>query len=106
MQPRIEALVDRLLESAAARGEIDLISDFAAAIPVQLIGDMLGIPQDERGPLRGWSLAILGALEPVLSREKFDSGIEAVADFKDYLHKIILAGCEPGTTILRKSSQR
>src|SRR5436190_3731190 len=81
LQPRIEALVDRLLESAAARGEIDLISDFAAAIPVQLIGDMLGIPQDERGPLRGWSLAILGALEPVLSREKFDSGVEAVADF-------------------------
>jgi cytochrome P450 len=37
LQPRIEALVDRLLESAAARGEIDLISDFAAAIPVQLI---------------------------------------------------------------------
>src|SRR5580704_13845667 len=91
LQPRIEALVDRLLESAATRGEIDLISDFAAAIPVQLIGDMLGIPQDERGPLRGWSLAILGALEPVLSPEKFDGGIEAVADFKDYLHEIILS---------------
>jgi cytochrome P450 len=90
LQPRIEALVQRLLESAAARGEIDLISDFAAAIPVQLIGDMLGIPQDERGPLRGWSLAILGALEPVLSREKFDSGVEAVAGFKDYLREIIV----------------
>ncbi len=52
---------------AAERGRIDLIEDFAAAIPVQLIGDMLGIPQDERGPLRDWSLKILGALEPVLS---------------------------------------
>ena len=48
MQPRIEALVDRLLDAAAERGEIDLIADFAAAIPVQLIGDLLGIPQDER----------------------------------------------------------
>ena len=96
LQPRIEALVDRLLESAATRGEIDLISDFAAAIPVQLIGDMLGIPQDERGPLRGWSLAILGALEPVLSREKFDGGAEAVADFKDYLHEIILSRLRTG----------
>ena len=35
LQPRIEALVDRLLEAAAARGEIDLIADFAAAIPVR-----------------------------------------------------------------------
>jgi len=46
LQPRIEALVDRLLDSAAERGKIDLIEDFAAAIPVQLIGDMPGIPQD------------------------------------------------------------
>ena len=89
LQPRIESLVDRLLKTAAERGEIDLIADFAAAIPVQLIGDMLGIPQDERDPLRGWSLAILGALEPVLSREKFDAGVKAVGDFKDYLDAII-----------------
>ena len=89
LQPRIEALVDRLLAAAAERGEIDLIADFAAAIPVALIGDMLGIPPDERAPLRGWSLAILGALEPVLSREKFAAGVTAVADFKDYLSTII-----------------
>ena len=89
LQTRIEDLVDRLLEAAAERGEIDLIADFAAAIPIQLIGDMLGIPQGEREPLRGWSLAILGALEPVLSREQFDTGVRAVAEFKDYLSDII-----------------
>jgi cytochrome P450 len=89
LQDRIEKLVDRLLEEAAAKGEIDLITDFAAAIPVALIGDMLGIPQDEREPLRGWSLAILGALEPVLSKQQFDTGSAAVADFKDYLNDII-----------------
>jgi cytochrome P450 len=37
LQARIEILVDRLLEAAAERGEIDLIADFAAAIPIQLI---------------------------------------------------------------------
>jgi cytochrome P450 len=90
LQERIEDLVDHLLHDAAARGgEIDLISDFAAAIPVQLIGDMLGIPQDERGPLRRWSLAILGALEPVLNRQQFDTGVAAVAEFKNYLNDII-----------------
>src|SRR5580700_7127547 len=89
LQTRIEGLVDRLLEAAAERGEIDLIADFAAAIPIQLIGDMLGIPPGERDPLRGWSLAILGALEPVLSREQFDTGVRAVAEFKDYLSDVI-----------------
>src|ERR1700692_2065824 len=47
LQPRIEVLVDRLLGRAAERGTIDLISDFAAAIPLQLIGDMLGVPENE-----------------------------------------------------------
>jgi cytochrome P450 len=91
LQPRVEALVDRLLETATSRGEIDLIADFAAAIPIQLIGDMLGIPHDEREPLRDWSLAILGALEPVLSRQQFDTGVIAVADFKSYLNDVIIA---------------
>jgi cytochrome P450 len=89
LQRRIEALVDCLLDAAAERGEIDLIADLAAAVPIQLIGDMLGIPHDERGPLRDWSLAILGALEPVLSPRQFASGVAAVADFKAYLHAII-----------------
>src|SRR5216684_2110001 len=63
LQPRIETRVDRLLDAAAERGTIDMIDDFAAAIPVQLIGDLLGIPDTERRPLRSWSLAILGGLE-------------------------------------------
>ena len=89
LQPRVEALVDRLLDAAAARGRFDLIDDFASAIPVQLIGDMLGVPQQERAPLRGWSLAILGALEPVLTPEQFARGVNAVAEFKDYLVDLV-----------------
>jgi cytochrome P450 len=89
LQPRVEALVDRLLEGIAARGRFDLIDDFASAIPVQLIGDMLGVPLTERGPLRGWSLAILGALEPVLSSERRERGIAAVAEFKAYLTDLV-----------------
>ncbi len=89
LQPRVEALVDRLIDALEARRRFDLIGDFAAAIPVQLIGDMLGVPQDERGPLRGWSLAILGALEPVLSPEQFERGVKAVEAFKAYLADLV-----------------
>ena len=89
LQPRIEALVERLLDCAAAAGGMDLIADFAAAIPLQLIGDMLGVPADERGALRGWSLAILGALEPVLSAEQLARGTQAVDEFKLYLRGLV-----------------
>jgi cytochrome P450 len=89
LQPRIEVLVDRLLDRAAARGGMDLIEEFAAAIPVRLIGDMLGVPEAERDPLREWSLAILGALEPVLTAEQFDRGVRAVGEFKMYLRNLV-----------------
>ena len=97
LQPRIEALVDRLLERAAERREIDLIEDFAAAIPMQLIGDMLGVPREERGPLRGWSLAILGALEPMLTPQQFEEGATSVADFKKYLQELIARRMKEGS---------
>ena len=89
LQPRVEALIDRLLDGLEERRRFDLIADFAAAIPVQLIGDMLGVPEKERGPLRGWSLAILGALEPVLSPEQFERGVAAVEASKAYLADLV-----------------
>jgi cytochrome P450 len=89
IEPRIEDLVERLLDNAARAGAVDLIEDYAAAIPLQLIGDLLGVPQHERGPLRNWSLRILGALEPVLNAEQFAQGVKSVAEFKAYLTKLI-----------------
>ena len=89
LEPRVERLVDALLDRAAARGGFDVVEDFAAALPVALIGDMLGVPGDERGPLRGWSLAILGALEPAPGAERLEAGNRAVEEFKAYLRRLI-----------------
>ena len=67
MEGDIVKLVDMLLDRLAAEGKVELIEDFASAIPVEVIGNLLDVPHDEREPLRDWSLAILGALEPVIS---------------------------------------
>ncbi|MGA9092327.1 MAG: cytochrome P450 [Bradyrhizobium sp.] len=89
MESDLIALVDRLLETIAAKGDADLIEDFAAAIPIEVIGNLLDVPQEERGPLRGWSLAILGALEPVIGAEAFARGNSAVKDFLGYLEILV-----------------
>ena len=81
MQPGLARLVDSLLDTMAAKGQVDLINDFASAIPIEIIGNLLGVPQGEREPLRAWSLAILGALEPVVSPSAFARGNQAVQDF-------------------------
>ncbi|WP_316183945.1 cytochrome P450 [Bradyrhizobium sp. SZCCHNRI1003] len=89
MEPALIALVDRLLDAIEAKGKFELIGDFASAIPVEVIGNLLDVPHEERGPLRDWSLAILGALEPVLSPEQFSRGNEAVKDFLVYLEDLV-----------------
>ena len=93
MEPDLIALVDRLLDGLAAKGrvegKVDLIDDFASAIPIEVIGNLLDVPMGEREPLRDWSLAILGALEPVVSPEVFARGNLAVKDFLGYLEGLV-----------------
>jgi cytochrome P450 len=89
MERPVIALVDGLLDAMAAKGRADLIADLAAAVPVEVIGNLLAVPREERGPLREWSLAILGALEPVLTPEQRERGERAVAGFLDYLRRLV-----------------
>jgi cytochrome P450 len=85
MEPGLVALVDGLLDRLEEKGEADLIEDFASAIPLEVIGNLFVMPHEERGPLRDWSLAILGALEPVLNPNQVERGNRAVTEFKAYL---------------------
>lgn len=89
LEPALIILVDRLLNGIEMQSEVDLIEDFASAIPVEVIGNLLAIPHEERGPLRGWSLAILGALEPFVSEDARSRGEHAVAEFLDYLRRLV-----------------
>ena len=89
MEPGLITLVDSLLDDMAGMAGVELITAFAGAIPIEVIGNLLGIPRDRRGPLRDWSLAILGALEPALTPEQLERGNAAVTDFKTFLRDII-----------------
>src|SRR5881397_225293 len=51
MEPDLNALVNGLLDRMAEKREVELIGDFASAIPVEVIGNLLDVPHDERGPL-------------------------------------------------------
>jgi cytochrome P450 len=48
MRPRIQQIVDETLDRIAAQGHMDLIEDFAFRLPVTIICDMLGIPEEHR----------------------------------------------------------
>lgn len=89
MEAPMLALCDQLLDAMAEKGEVDLIADLAAAVPIEVIGNLLAIPHELRSPLRDWSLAILGALEPQPTPQMLAVGEQAVADFLDYLRLLV-----------------
>ena len=85
----VNALLDQIQEKQQRGSPVDLIEDFASSIPIQIIGNLLDVPMKERGPLRDWSLAILGALEPSLSKTQLSQGHRAVEAFSAYLSDLI-----------------
>lgn len=89
MEPGLVTLVDHLLNRIEAQGGGDLIEDFASAIPVEIIGNLLGVPHEGRGPLRDWSLAILGALEPVPTPAQHAAGNRSVSEMLAYLRTLV-----------------
>ncbi len=89
LENRVVELVDGLLDRCADAGGMDLIKDFAFALPVEVICVMLGIPPAQREPLQRWSNAILTPLEPVATPEMVAAGNQAVADFKIYLGELL-----------------
>jgi len=89
MQAGVEALVDGLLDRMEDLAAPDLIEDFAARIPVDVIGNLLDVPHADRAPLRGWSLAILSALEPAPGADVLARGNQAVTDFVAFLKDLV-----------------
>ena len=88
----IHGVVDRLLdelEDGARGGEVDFVESFAMRLPTEIISFMLGIPPEYRSRLRAFSLAILGALDPVVPQARLDAGNLAVSEFGAILEEII-----------------
>ncbi len=73
MRPRIKAVVDEQLDRVADKGAMDVMRDLAHRLPVIVICDMLGIPEDHRAPFLAASNVNGRILEPVpMTREELD----------------------------------
>lgn len=65
MRGDIETIADRLLDGLAGRAETDLVGEFSRRLPLEVICDLLGLPDADRGAFVDWSrgaLAIRGGL--------------------------------------------
>jgi cytochrome P450 len=55
LRPRIQQIVDELLDKVQAQGQIEAISDFAYPLPAIVIAEMLGVPSEDRDLFTGWT---------------------------------------------------
>ncbi|MFH9403730.1 cytochrome P450 [Streptomyces sp. NPDC017638] len=59
LRPRVQEIADRLLDAVAPAGRADLVADFALPLPVTVIGELLGVPVDDRRDFQRWTDAML-----------------------------------------------
>jgi len=55
LRPRVEAIVESLLDGLEGRGEVDFIADFAMPLPALVVMSMLGVPPEQLAAMKGWS---------------------------------------------------
>jgi cytochrome P450 len=98
MRPRIQHIVDETLDRFIPQGRMDLIEDFAFRLPVTIICDMLGIPEDHRETFHAGSRGSGRVLEPVpLTPEEIKQGNASNAMAAMYFHQLFeLRRKQPG----------
>ena len=110
MRPRIQQIVDDSLERVAGRGHMDLIDEYAFRLPVIVICDMLGIPEEDREIFFVRERTAGRLLDPVpLTRAEIDTANASHLASAEYFQRLFdLRRREPGddlTTQLVQAEQ-
>lgn len=77
LTPRVQALVDGMLDDVEERGEMDVIADLAFPLPFAVISEMLGMPHADSALLREWSHTLVTSLEPLTSPDEIPKMMDA-----------------------------
>jgi cytochrome P450 len=91
LRPRVEEIVEELLDEAATRGTFDAIEDFAYPLPVRIISEMMGVPPEDEAKFRGWSREMARSLDPdfVLAPDVIERRQKAGAEFSEFFRDLI-----------------
>jgi cytochrome P450 len=65
MQTRIDRLAHELIDRAQARGEMDLVHDFALPIPMVVISEMFGVAKPDQAAFHRWSKVMVSVSKPI-----------------------------------------
>jgi cytochrome P450 len=101
LRPRIEALVDGILDQARERGGLEVIADLAYPLPVTVIAEMLGVPAEDYQIFKDWSATLAANLDPLRAGEMREAAFDARDALSEYLSGIVeKRRAEPGDDMI------
>lgn len=89
MAPRIQAIIDELLDAVAGQQRFDMIAAFAAPLPTIVIAEMLGVDPADRDDFKRWSDDGVLGFDPLLDEEGQQKVMRAITALDDYLRRAI-----------------
>lgn len=93
LEPRIRELSRTLLDAVAARGELDLVGEYALPLPLMVIAEMLGTPASDWRRLHAWSDVMLGLSLTITGGEEAERAqaryVETTAEMQRYLEPLL-----------------
>jgi cytochrome P450 len=104
LRPRVQEIVDELLDAVADTGEMDAISALAYPLPVAVICEMLGVPKEDQSQFSEWSEVLVQSLDPDLlppSKEVLERRAWAIRESRSYFRDLVVERRKsPGNDIL------
>src|SRR5688572_1865339 len=88
LRGKLEATTHKLIDAVEKNGKCNFVNDIAEPLPVIMIADLLGIPEEHHNMLRPWSAAIVKMYELGYTEEQIDSANQAATDFMDLIGEL------------------
>ena len=101
LRPRIEQIVEALLDDVAKRGDCELIRDLAHPLPVIVIAELLGVPAKDRDAFRDWSGGVAQIIDPLNAERGMARARESATALASYFRGMLaLRRAEPRDDLL------
>jgi cytochrome P450 len=67
LEPRIRAHAKRIVDNVARKGSCEFVTELACELPLILICELMGIPEEDRKQMFDWSNAMIGGDDPEMN---------------------------------------
>ncbi|MEM9464987.1 MAG: cytochrome P450 [Actinomycetota bacterium] len=89
LRPRIQAMVDEMLDTMQAEGHSDVVARLAFPLPFDVISEMLGMPDADAEQIKHWSAALVKTLDPVITEAEIAEAMAAGSNMDALIDDVI-----------------